>query len=93
MVTQNTLYRYSKSLGMLKKDNEKYSQNINDSLDAWSKTEEGAMMKHYIKELNAINKRVIDLRKEMVDLEKTRDVILHSQSYVELYEKYPEEFL
>lgn len=83
---QNTLFRYTKGLGMVEAQRDTI-----DNFGHWSETKDQAMITHYLVEWAIL---LDDIHKAQKELEKNERALakLHKE-FGHLREKYPEEFI
>ena len=88
MKTQNILFKYSPSIGMMER---LYSDIQSSSLEEWSDTKDHAMIEFYLTELAVAHDAQTSLTNKLKEVEKT--IIDLDKTFGHLKEKYPEEFV
>lgn len=88
MKTQNILFKYSKSLGMMEK---LYTDIPVSTLEEWSDTKDQALITYYLTELAVAHDSILSLTNKLRDVEKT--IVELDKTFGHLKEKYPEEFI
>jgi hypothetical protein len=88
MKTQNILFKYSPSIGMMER---LYTDIQASSLEEWADTKDQAMITFYLTELAVAYDAQISLLHKLKEVDKT--IADLDKTFGHLKEKYPEEFV